>query len=602
MKLRLPRASELFDRASDAARRFPLVLLAALAAAVAAVRLVGLSAPGLYPYPGRGPWTRSLQALLLAIPLLLGLDLAAERRGWSRRARGLGALVAAGGLLLYALWLPWPMYGAEGWRQSLLLAAAVAWVAVAPWIGAGSERDFWSFDVALLRRVLLAALFSAVLYAGLGLAVAACQVLLGLDLGFGFYGKLGIAVGLVYGSWFFLAGVPRLPEGTGGAAPPAGLRGFAAYVLLPLVAIYGLILYAYLIRILLAGHLPETPVVGPVVGFAVAGILAFLLVWPFAEEGGGGGWIARFCRAYFPALLPLIGLAGTATVAEISRRGVTIDDYVVLAGLLWLTGVSLWLLLRGRRRIRGIPLTLAAVALLCALGPWSAPAVAHRSQLGRLEGQLVSLGRMAEGRLRSVEAGPAGAAAPAVSDSARQALSAALDRLREGWGLREVRGWLAAAPEDTARLTPQAVLSAAGLEYVPAWERRKAAGIPGRLEVSRPEPEALPVAGYAWLHRFSLGFANGAMPSRRVALDAETVLAIDGARFRVLAGPDSAAALTLDLRTSLGTEPGELTVEREEGGYRMRVYLTGVVGRQEEGRLEPALLRGLVLVGRTDDG
>jgi hypothetical protein len=55
-------------------------------------------------------------------------------------------------------------------------------VAVLPFAGRGAARGMWSFNVTLLLRFITAVFFSLVLFAGLSMALAALDMLFGVDL------------------------------------------------------------------------------------------------------------------------------------------------------------------------------------------------------------------------------------------------------------------------------------------------------------------------------------------------------------------------------------------------------------------------------------
>src|SRR5690606_6285564 len=70
------------------------------------------------------------------------------------------------------------------------------------------ENAFWQFNKALFLRILTAALYSAVLYLGLIVAIVALEQLFGLDVPDKIYPELWVFMVGVFNTWFFLAGVP----------------------------------------------------------------------------------------------------------------------------------------------------------------------------------------------------------------------------------------------------------------------------------------------------------------------------------------------------------------------------------------------------------
>ncbi|MBP1654321.1 MAG: hypothetical protein H6Q28_877, partial [Bacteroidetes bacterium] len=160
------------------------------------------------------------------------------------------------------------------------------------------------------------------------------------------------------------------------------------YILIPLVAVYVLILYAYAFKIIAAWEWPEGWVGNLVLGFSVTGILALLFVYPIRDREENR-WIRTIWRWYFPALLPLTILLLLAIWRRVSEYGITPNRYFVMVMGLWLTGLVVYFALKRSRNIALIPLTFLALTLAATVGPWGALAVSERSQRGRLEEMLI---------------------------------------------------------------------------------------------------------------------------------------------------------------------------------------------------------------------
>src|SRR5262249_32770131 len=145
----------------------------------------------------------------------LGLSLgtaqvtAGEHHRWSG-----GIRLATAALLLAALAaLGWVSLG---WTERLTLLrfgqlalAAHLLVAVGPYLVGGNRNGFWQYNRFLFLRYLVAGFYAFVLWAGLAIALAAIDKLLGIRVRAEWYGHLAAFLAFVFHPWFFLAGVPN---------------------------------------------------------------------------------------------------------------------------------------------------------------------------------------------------------------------------------------------------------------------------------------------------------------------------------------------------------------------------------------------------------
>src|SRR5690606_17139411 len=174
-------------------------------------------------------------------------------------------------------------------------------------------------------------------------------------------------LGLFLHPLFFLAGMEREIEK--GATFPKALKFFAQYALFPLVVTYLLILYAYSIKRLINWEVPYCRVANRVLSLAVAGIVVYLLVYPWQNDSEEK-WINQYSRYFFPAVLPLNILLFAGIARRISDYDITENRYLVLTLAIWLAGVSLYMIFSRRKDIRLIPCTMAAIGLFISVGPW----------------------------------------------------------------------------------------------------------------------------------------------------------------------------------------------------------------------------------------
>ena len=216
------------------------------------------------------------------------------------------------------------------YRFLQLAVASHLLVAVAPYFRRGEIATFWQFNRILFQRILQSVLFSGILFVGLSIALWAVQSLLGLKVEWKVYYFLFLAIGFLFNTWFFLAGIPsnwRDPETE--ADYPAVLRLFVQFILLPLVTLYVLILYAYLVKIIAIREWPRGTIGWLVSIVSVVGMLALLLVHPLRNQPGHR-WIRLYSRSFYAGLFPLIILLLMAIWRRVSEYGLTEDRYFLI--------------------------------------------------------------------------------------------------------------------------------------------------------------------------------------------------------------------------------------------------------------------------------
>lgn len=400
---RFPSYDHAISSAAASAQRFPLTLLSALVGTVTAVIMIG---------EGRLAESHTLEKLMmvgaLGIAWSLAIVLWGERRRWSGAARLAGQGVGLILLVVYYYTLPDdPAYPeAHLIRFAILGAGCHFLVACLPFLGKGQAVGFWQYNKALLLRFLLAAFYSAVIFAGLAIALAAADHLFGADIDGNTYFQLWAVVVGLFNTWFFIAGIPDDLNTLGEDNHyPIGLKVFAQFVLLPLVGLYFAILIAYEFKIVIEWNWPKGWVSELILWYAVVGILSMLLLHPVRERTENK-WINVFSTWFFRALIPLLVMLFLAIFRRVNDYGLTESRYLVLAMAVGLAVVMIYFIVSRTKDIRVIPAILAALAFLSAYGPWGAFAVSERNQLGRLETLLEVNELMADGKiLPEVESG-----------------------------------------------------------------------------------------------------------------------------------------------------------------------------------------------------
>lgn len=338
--------------------------------------------------------------LLLGIPYFLALDLALERQQGSLRSRRwLLRCLACLPLAFYFYYGCEDHGGAYYLRYAQFSLAAHLAVALAPFAGRGELRGFWQFNRSLFVRFCVSLLYAVVFFCGVAIALLALDGLLGvkidpkLFLDLWYFSVMGLQ------TIHFLAGVPQDTAALDlDAEYPRGLKVFTLYLLLPLVFVYTLILYAYLVKIALPWDWLSGSVSWLVAADSVFGMLCMLLLYPLRLDPGHP-WIGRLSRGFYMALSPLLGMLLISACKRIGQYGVTERRYLLLALGLWLLGLSVLAVFRRLENIKWIPLSLAILALGSSCGPWGAYSLSRRVQFKRLEALLTKNSLLCGGTL-----------------------------------------------------------------------------------------------------------------------------------------------------------------------------------------------------------
>lgn len=229
------------------------------------------------------------------------------------------------------------------------------------------DRQFWNYCKTIIIHALIAFALSLILMVGLYVATLFTSIL-GLDL-FG----ISIATFCMF-VVFPICTLCYIPKGEGRFVNSLDfnklLKIITQYLLQPLVALYFIILYCYLISILAHWSLPEGKVTYLVTTSVGAYLVLLLLSYPAYVDGESR--IFRFLARWGALFaLPLVILMSVSIGYRIRQYGITINRGYVLVANIWFYGILTFLFVTKSRRIKWIPITFALLFLLTSFGPWS---------------------------------------------------------------------------------------------------------------------------------------------------------------------------------------------------------------------------------------
>lgn len=256
------------------------------------------------------------------------------------------------------------------------------------------KNSLWWWDNLreTLFQMVISGIFAGILMGGLSLALVSLDKLFGINVKDELYQYLAVFCFVLFMPSYFMAQIPNFIKP---ATPsdklndsnndenfsityPMIFKILGLYILLPILAIYTVILYGYLIKIIAIWELPNGWVSWLVSILGFAGFITMIILHPLNVQSEHK--ITKlFCR-FFPIILfPLLVLMFVGIVRRFSDYGMTINRLLVLILNLWFIGVSIYLVISRSRQPKWILISFAAVAFLSAIGPWSVLNVTENS-------------------------------------------------------------------------------------------------------------------------------------------------------------------------------------------------------------------------------
>ncbi len=397
------------DELIDTVKRFPLSVACALAMFVLAFLLTHNF------MPGKDEWLGRLFAVLGCLYLWFGISkLIAESQSLNA-GKQLVINIIVGGAIFVLLWFSslWAIH------LAFVLPALLLGIMFAPYLTSGDDVSFWFFNRVMWFGVIVSYVALFMFAGGLSIALAAIQMLFEIKIGHKLYSDLWLFASFVLGPLYALSWVPKNFVFTEeDCHDPPGLRFIANWITVPMVFVYLLILYAYFVKIMVTGEVPNGLLAFMITGFAGVGIVTYLIAWPMRESGTPQ--LRLFYKIFFPMLLIPVGFHFYAIWERISTYGITEQRYVVLLSALWFA-IMAFSNTMSRIPIKAIPATLCILMIFASFGPWGGVNISGMSQFSRLEKLLVKHEILKDGRIVEAEQD--------ISLKDRQSISSILDYL-----------------------------------------------------------------------------------------------------------------------------------------------------------------------------
>lgn len=380
--MKLPSYKELTNKAVSAFKRFPITLTWAIVGTLFFMWLVESGSNKLFGY-----YENSLLTFALGVSWFIGTKFFIEQQKEPQKWQWIKLITL---VLLIGFYLRLPEtipYNANPKyyiRFFLYLAAGHLFVFFAPFAFKWNKEAYWNYLKSICIAIGRSILFSAVLYLGLVLALAAMEYLFDFDVDGKRYGQLFIFCLGIVNTWTYLSDFPKNIFQKNIIKYNKALEVFVKYILIPLVILYLIILYAYAIKILIAWNLPRGWVSNLIIALSLLGFIIQVMVNP-VQKTIKSWTINRFYPWFYILLLPLVILLFVAIFKRIGDYGITESRYFLLALALWILGITLYILFSKKKRLKVLPISLFIIIVFSSFGFWGAFSVSKNSQVNQFK-------------------------------------------------------------------------------------------------------------------------------------------------------------------------------------------------------------------------
>ncbi len=380
--MKFPSFSEFTHKATTSFRRFPLTLTWAIVGSFFVITVLNADDNKLFD-----AYLNMLLTLILGISWLISAQFFTEQFKKPKKLRWVKLLTLALLVLLYVSLPPYNQdYGNEVpyIRYGLYLFAGHLAILCAPFFMTWHDGTYFNYLKNILIALARSILFSGVLYLGLVFAVLAMEFLFDLDFNDALYAQLFVFCLGIVNTWVYLSDFPKNIQFDLKINFNTATSVFVKFILIPLAALYILILYAYAVKIIIRWELPEGSV-----SYLIVALSALLFIIQFilhpVRHTHKSALIKGFSPFCFWLLLPLLPLLYIAIFRRVADYGITENRYFLILLACFITGAAIYLLFSRKKQLRYLPIALIILIFFASVGPWGAFSVSENSQLAQMK-------------------------------------------------------------------------------------------------------------------------------------------------------------------------------------------------------------------------
>lgn len=315
-------------------------------------------------------WFLTVNGMMLTLAVYLWCEQTDSRRLC-------GKIQIAANLLLLAdlvnMILNYNSFSDSVWvgRLAVETALAVAIIFV-PALKTTSHRHRLMFSYMQSGNVILAVVIAGLMAIAVSIIYGTIMLLFG-DVS----GELWVSSLIIFsaglGILVFLGSIPTYEQASKMAKdyePVKFQMAMIKYILLPLTAIYTLILYVYGLKIIATGVMPKGEICFMVTALTAAVYLLLFLLKAIDSSTGREDRLTRLSLRFFPlAMFPLLVMMSVAIGQRIGQYGMTVPRLYVLTFNIWAYITAIYLFITRSRNTNAVAVSFAVVFLLTSIIP-----------------------------------------------------------------------------------------------------------------------------------------------------------------------------------------------------------------------------------------
>lgn len=244
-----------------------------------------------------------------------------------------------------------------------------------------SKDSYELYVVNIILRFLSTYLYSIILYLGLAASIFTIDVLI-VKISSKVYLDLWIIAAVIFAPIFFLSDIPEIESKFNVEHYNKVLKILLAYIVIPLIGIYTIIMYSYFIKVILTKDWPEGMVGNLILWYSIISIVVLFLTYPLKEKNK---YVRIFVNILPKAILPLMIMLYISIGIRINAYGLTENRYYVVIAATWVALNMIYLSLIKQTRNVIIVISLSIFIFLSVAGPLSSYSLSKQSQNDRLE-------------------------------------------------------------------------------------------------------------------------------------------------------------------------------------------------------------------------